>query len=88
MGQGIDMAFDYNSKKWKRKRACILRRDDYQCRECRRYGKFRPAVEVHHIKFAEDYPELAFVDSNLISLCAKCHRKKHPEKAKAAHGRY
>ena len=88
MGQGRDMAFDYNSKKWKRKRACILRRDSYQCRECRRYGRLRSAVEVHHMKFVEDYPELAFVDSNLISLCAKCHRKKHPEKAQAAHGRY
>jgi 5-methylcytosine-specific restriction endonuclease McrA len=40
----------------------------------------REAKEVHHIKHLEDYPELAFDDNNLISLCSACHRKMHPEK--------
>ena len=35
---------------------------------------------VHHIKPRRDYPELALVDSNLISLCDECHNKMHPEK--------
>lgn len=70
----------YHSGAWRRKRAAILRRDGYQCVECRRYGRRRGATHVHHIKELEDYPELALVDSNLESLCAACHNKKHPEK--------
>ena len=80
--------FDYNSQKWKRKRAKILRRDNYQCRECRRYGRMTEATEVHHIKHADEYPELAFIDDNLVSLCHACHNKQHPEKANAMHHRY
>ena len=70
----------YLSAKWKHKRQTIMRRDGYMCRECRKYGRVREAVEVHHIKHLEDYPELAYDDSNLVSLCRDCHRKMHPEK--------
>ena len=44
----------------------------------------RQAVEVHHIKHVDEYPELAYEDSNLVSLCQGCHNKAHPEKARAA----
>ncbi len=76
--------FDYNSARWKKKRLAILRRDGYKCVWCRRYGKAVPAKIVHHIKDADGYPELAFTDSNLVSLCQGCHNKAHPEKARAA----
>lgn len=72
--------FDYTSKKWKRKRAVILRRDNYLCTECRKYGRKRQATTVHHIKHADEYPELAYNNDNLTSLCAACHNKEHPEK--------
>lgn len=75
--------FDYTGKAWRAKRKTILRRDGYQCRECRRYGRARDAVEVHHIKPVDEYPELAYEDSNLVSLCHACHNKMHPEKAAA-----
>ena len=78
---GDAMGFDYKSGKWKRKRAKILRRDGYQCQMCRRYGKATPAVTVHHIKHADEYPEFAYDDDNLVSLCEACHNKCHPEKA-------
>lgn len=77
----------YRSAKWLRKRAAILRRDGYQCVECRKYGRIREATRVHHIKHLEDYPELALADSNLESLCAECHNKKHPEKGGNRSGR-
>lgn len=77
------MEFDYMDKRWLKKRAAILRRDQYKCRECRRYGRSREAKEVHHIKHVDSYPELAFTDTNLVSLCHACHNKMHPEKAHA-----
>lgn len=75
------MPFDYNSPRWRRKRAAILRRDNYLCQNCKRYGRRREAVVVHHIKHSDEYPELAFEDDNLVSLCEGCHNKEHPEKA-------
>ena len=44
----------------------------------------------HHIKHADEYPELAYKDDNLISLCDACHNAEHPEKAKKKNrgGRY
>lgn len=75
---------DYGGNRWKAKRLHILRRDKYQCQECRRYGRLTQATEVHHIKHADEYPELVWDDANLISLCHGCHNKAHPEKSKAA----
>lgn len=72
--------FNYKSLKWEKKRAAILRRDKYFCQECKKYGRMREAKTVHHIKHADEYPELAYVDNNLISLCNPCHNKMHPEK--------
>ena len=82
------MVFDYTSERWKQKRKKILRRDNYQCQECKRYGRNTQAVIVHHIKHVDEYPELAYVNSNLQSLCEGCHNKKHPEKADKLKKRY
>ena len=81
-------SFDYNSKRWKTKRKKILKRDDYRCQNCKKYGKMVEATQVHHIKHTDKYPELAFEDENLISLCLACHNKEHPEKIKAARSFY
>lgn len=70
----------YETSKWKRKRQQILKRDGYRCVECARYGKIRGADEVHHIKHYDEFQELAFVDSNLVSLCKACHNAQHKEK--------
>lgn len=72
----------YKTDRWEKKRAWILKRDKYLCQECKRYGDKVPAEMVHHIKPLEEFPELAFVNENLISLCNKCHNKKHPEKGR------
>lgn len=79
--------FDYNSRKWKKKSKYIRKRDKYICQWCKRYGKNVSAVVVHHIKEADEYPELAYTNSNLVSLCKSCHNKAHPDKVKATRGR-
>ena len=82
------MGFDYTSAKWKTTRNRVLRRDRYQCRICRRYGRNREALEVHHIQPVEIRPDLAFSMDNLVSLCHACHNKQHPEKARNLGRRY
>ncbi|MMZ48225.1 hypothetical protein D1872_98910 [compost metagenome] len=67
----------YKSKRWKRKRAAILRRDKYMCQESKRFGKSESAVTVHHIYPLEHYPELALKDWNLVSLSDKQHNAMH-----------
>ena len=70
----------YESRKWKKKREHILRRDAYQCQESKRYGKYAEATTVHHIYPLEEYPELALVDWNLISMSAAQHDRMHDRK--------
>lgn len=72
----------YTSKRWLKKRDMILRRDNYQCQYCKRYGRAVPATVVHHIRHYDEHPELALISSNLISLCSACHNRQHPEKGK------
>ena len=67
----------YKTKAWKRKRAKILRRDEYMCQESKRYGKTVPATTIHHVYQIEYYPELALEDWNLISLCETQHNAMH-----------
>lgn len=67
----------YNSKEWRRKRDVILKRDDYQCKQCKRYGKVTPADTVHHIYTLSTRPDLKLDNRNLISLCESCHEKMH-----------
>ncbi len=68
----------YESRRWRvYVRPRILRRDGYRCREARRYGRNVEATVVHHIWPAEDWPEYAWADWNLLSLSAEAHRAMH-----------
>jgi 5-methylcytosine-specific restriction protein A len=74
---GVDSMNFYKTKQWKRKRESILRRDEYLCQECKRYGKTIQATMVHHIVPLEKRPEFKLMSWNLISLCNKCHEAMH-----------
>lgn len=82
----------YDSATWAQKRDAILKRDHYECAECRRRieqakadGRQLTARErrihradcVHHIKHLEDHPELALDDDNLEAVCNQCHNHLH-----------
>ena len=41
----------YDSTKWQRKRAAILRRDKFLCRDCARYGRHVAAVVAYQPPF-------------------------------------
>ena len=70
----------YKSRLWRKKRRNILRRDNHECQRCKSKGRYHKAETVHHKRHLKDCPELALVDSNLISLCFNCHNEEHPEK--------
>lgn len=67
----------YKSNRWKRKRELILKRDNYRCKECSRYGKTTEAVTVHHIVPVRENESLRLDNNNLISLCNACHNRMH-----------
>lgn len=70
----------YKDSRWLKKRKDILSRDRFECQLCKREGRVGKGECVHHIKHLKDRPDLALVDSNLVSLCYTCHNRVHPEK--------
>lgn len=64
-----------NTSRWRRKRDDIKERDGYFCQRC--WSKYNlrtnDTLEVHHIKSYRDFPELAFDDNNLITICHCCN---------------
>ncbi len=56
----------------------ILNRDDNECQECKKEGKVtikkhNKKLDIHHKKELEKYPELAYVESNLETVCIMHH---------------
>ena len=76
----------YHRKEWKRIRELALQRDRGMCRDCMERMKsetgFRPhrATMVHHLIPRSERPDLELELDNLLSLCAECHEKRHPER--------
>ncbi|MEK5429699.1 HNH endonuclease [Lysinibacillus sp. FSL R7-0073] len=67
----------YKLKIWKNKRVKVLKRDSYECQECKRYGRNRTATTVHHCNPLETHPQWRLESWNLLSLCTTCHDKMH-----------
>lgn len=67
--------FNYYGTKWKKKRKKILRMDGYRCRVSGMYGRSEEAKVVHHIYPADEYPQWAWKDWNLISVSMATHNK-------------
>lgn len=72
-----DLIKFYKSKEWKRLRRRALQRDNFECQLCKKKGKFAKAKNVHHIEEVKDKPERALDETNLLSLCIKCHNQIH-----------
>lgn len=66
-----------NSRRWKQKRAAILRRDGYMDQVAKRYGRRIPATTVHHIFPRDQYPEYQWENWNLIAVSAETHDALH-----------
>lgn len=62
----------YRDKRWPGLRLAAKRRDDWRCVQCG--SKYR--LEVDHILPVRDREDLAFILSNLQTLCGPCHGRK------------
>lgn len=74
--------FDYNSRRWKKLRAAVLREAISKdgapiCQYLKRFGRRVEATHVHHIWPAEDFPQYAFERWNLIALSQEAHNMMH-----------
>ena len=72
------MGFDYSRKnhRWRHLRERVLRRQKW-CQEAARYGVRKQAEVVHHVWPAEDYPEFAYCEWNLVALTRENHDRMH-----------
>ncbi|WP_423252268.1 HNH endonuclease [Vibrio vulnificus] len=70
----------YQSTKWRKLRARKAK-DSPLCEHCLTYNIIKPVDVVDHVKPLLDYPELAYVFSNLQSLCHQCHNEKTAKEA-------
>lgn len=68
------------SSQWERNRLAALERDGHRCRQC---GNEK-WLHVHHKhEWNPEAPDPHALD-NLETLCAKCHRQRHPVKREPA----
>jgi 5-methylcytosine-specific restriction protein A len=78
----------YKSKAWRSVRLLALERDNFECQVCKKNGDLfiqqdratedkHKRLDVDHIKDLEQFPELGLELDNLITLCVKCHNRKH-----------
>ncbi|HJJ05790.1 MAG TPA: HNH endonuclease [Clostridiaceae bacterium] len=68
----------YSDIDWIKLSAEILERDNFECQECKKEGKLtikqhKKKLDIHHIKELETNPELAYVKSNLETVCVHHH---------------
>lgn len=61
----------YRDPRWAVVRLQAKRRDGWKCVECSARGR----LEVHHVKRAKHFPELAYDLDNLKTLCGRCHAR-------------
>lgn len=63
------------TRRWKKFRAHIIKRDGNMCQRC--YVKFgvvnADELQAHHIKSRAHYPELMFEEENVVTLCKTCN---------------
>lgn len=60
--------------RWQKKRLQIMERDGFQCALCM---DSKSTLHVHHKKYIKGKEPWSYDDNYLITLCDKCHWRKH-----------
>ena len=63
-----------DSPDWYVFRNYILKRDNFKCRLCPN----KSDLHIHHIIPVSEDINLMYDEDNCLTLCLKCHQKKHP----------
>ena len=67
---------NYNNAEWRHLRMEVLKRDNYQCRQC---GATKEEsgypLEIHHVIASKGNRELFFDVNNCVTLCKICHAR-------------
>lgn len=69
----FDITSFENQKKWLKVKSEAIVRDNFQCRICNK----KYDLDVHHILYQSEHPELSLDIENLMTLCIDCHNKMH-----------
>jgi 5-methylcytosine-specific restriction enzyme A len=72
----------YKCREWRSLRLEALERDNNECQECKRKGKYKRAQNVHHLVEVKDRPDLALTLDNLECVCIPCHNAIHEKRLK------
>ena len=59
--------------RWQRRRLEIMERDGFKCCDCGTSDD----LHVHHIQYIAGRKPWEYDDEDLITLCEKCHKKRH-----------
>lgn len=59
---------------WYAFRNYILKRDNFKCCACNNKNN----LHIHHIIPVSEDIDLMYGEDNCLTLCSKCHHKKHP----------
>lgn len=64
-----------STRKFQKLRKQVIKRDGAHCVRCRiKYDwMVFDKLQAHHIKSWRDYPELAYDESNLVTVCRDCN---------------
>ena len=78
--RSIDSSF-YHSPAWRKCRAAYLRKAGGLCERCLQSGRYKPAIEIHHITELNEEnvkdASIAYGFDNLMALCHDCHNEVH-----------
>ncbi len=67
----------YKSRAWQAARLRALIRDNFLCQDCIKDNRITQADTVHHrVEISRDWSKRLQL-SNLVSLCASCHNRRH-----------
>lgn len=70
----------YQLQEWRGRdglRVRAMKRDRYECQDCKANGKQSRVDEVHHIIALKDNPSKFLDLDNVVCLCTTCHNKRH-----------
>lgn len=80
-------AFEYSqfldTPEWNARRIQILKRDNYQCKNCKRKqfeNGLYTQLNVHHVRYFKSLLPWEYNDNDLETLCKSCHKQKHNKK--------